>query len=76
MYFDLVGTIKTPSLRYYRYFLVLTNDHSCKSWIYFLSNKNINFRKFQEFKIQIKKNKKKDYKFKNRQREKILNSRI
>lgn len=66
MYFDLVGTIKTPSLRYYRYFLVLTNDHSCKSWIYFLSNKNINFRKFQEFKIQIKKNKKKDYKFKNR----------
>ena len=52
---DLVGPLKALSVSGSRYFIVFTDDFSCKSWVYFLKTKGEAFSKFQEFKLRIEK---------------------
>jgi hypothetical protein len=41
------------SLNEYLYYVLFIDDHSRKSWIYFLNNKDGVIAKFQEFKDQV-----------------------
>jgi hypothetical protein len=50
---DLVGPFKAASLSGSRYFIVFTDDFSCKSWVYFMKQKEESFQKFREFKAQV-----------------------
>jgi transposase InsO family protein len=43
---DLVGPLPTTSLQGSRYFVVFTDDHSRKSWVFFLKSKAETFSKF------------------------------
>lgn len=50
---DLMGPMQVPSLGGSRYVLVFTDDHSQKSWAFFLKGKDETFMKFHEFKARI-----------------------
>ena len=50
---DLCGPISSPSLSGYLCYVLLIDDFSRKSWIYFLKAKSETFNKFQEFKALI-----------------------
>ena len=52
---NLVGSIKTPSLSGSWYFVVFTNDYTCKSWIYFMKTKSQTFDTFLEFQHLVEK---------------------
>jgi transposase InsO family protein len=43
----------TPSLNGHLYYVILIDDFSRKSWIYFMKTKNETFKKFHEFKALI-----------------------
>ena len=46
----LCGPMKTPSLKGSRYFLLIVDDYTGLSWVYFLKEKSEAFQKFVEFK--------------------------
>jgi transposase InsO family protein len=50
---DVCGPMTIASLNGYLYYLLFINDHSRKTWIYFLKNKDGVLAKFQEFKAQV-----------------------
>lgn len=51
---DLCGPFLVPSLGKSRYFLLLTDDYSWKSWIYFLTSKSNTLAKFKIFHSMLK----------------------
>jgi hypothetical protein len=50
---DVCGPMIVASLNGYLYYVLFIDDHSRKTWIYFLKNKDGVLAKFQEFKAQI-----------------------
>jgi len=50
---DICNPMSTRSLRGYEYFVTFINDHSRKTWIYFLKTKGEVFNCFQEFKALV-----------------------
>ncbi|KAK2998211.1 hypothetical protein RJ639_023475 [Escallonia herrerae] len=51
---DLMGPTRTPSYSSFRYMMVIVDDFSRYSWVYFLNEKNKAFSKFLEFESIIK----------------------
>ena len=53
---DLCGPISSVSLRGYEYYVTFIDDHSRKTWIYFLKSKKYEevLQRFQEFKALVK----------------------
>lgn len=47
---DLMGPTKTPSYSSFRYVMILVDDFSRFTWVYFLENKSEAFSKFVQFK--------------------------
>lgn len=54
---NLCSPFKTTFLSSSRYFLIITNNYNCKTWIFFLKYKNNVIETFKEFHQQIKKTK-------------------
>ena len=52
-HFDICGPMSSPFLSGYLYYVLFFDDHSRKSWIYFLKAKSETFDKFKEFKTLI-----------------------
>ena len=50
---DICGPMSSPSLSGCLYYVLFIDDHSRKSWIYFLKAKSESFDKFKEFKALI-----------------------
>jgi hypothetical protein len=50
---DVCGPMTVASLNGYLYYVLFIDDHSWKTWIYFLKNKDRVLAKFQEFKAQV-----------------------
>ena len=50
---DICGPMSSPSLSGCLYYVLFIDDHSRKSWIYFLKAKNETFDRFKEFKALI-----------------------
>ena len=50
---DLVGPMHASSVENSHYFVVFTDDYTCKSWIYFMTAKSENFQMFQKFKSRV-----------------------
>jgi transposase InsO family protein len=50
---DVCGTMTIASLNGYLYYVLFIDDHSQKTWIYILKNKDGVLAKFQEFKAQV-----------------------
>jgi transposase InsO family protein len=50
---DVCGPMSVASLNVYLYYVLFIDDHSRKTWIYFLKNKDGVLAKFQEFKDQV-----------------------
>jgi hypothetical protein len=50
---DVCGPMTSPSLNGYMYYVLFIDDHSRKTWIYFLKKKDGVLAKFQEFKAQV-----------------------
>ena len=45
--------MQTTSLRGHAYYAYFIDDYSCKTWIYFLKNKDEVFERFKEFKALV-----------------------
>jgi len=52
---DICGKISKRSIGGAEYFLTLTDDKTCYSWVYMLKSKDQAFDKFQEWKAQVEK---------------------
>jgi transposase InsO family protein len=52
---DLCGPLPTRSIGHASYFVTFTDDHSRKTWIYFMASKDQTLAKFRIFKSQIEK---------------------
>jgi transposase InsO family protein len=50
---DVCGPMTVASLNGYLYYVLFIDDHSRKTWIYFLKNKDGVLAKLQEFKAQV-----------------------
>ena len=50
---DICGPMSSPSLSGCLYYVLFIDDHSRKSWIYFLKAKSETFDRFKEFKTLI-----------------------
>jgi transposase InsO family protein len=50
---DVCGPMTVASMNGYLYYVLFIDDHSWKTWIYFLKNKDGVLVKFQEFKAQV-----------------------
>ena len=50
---DICGLMSSPSLSGCLYYVLFIDDHSQKSWIYFLKAKRQTFDRFKEFKTLI-----------------------
>jgi transposase InsO family protein len=50
---NVCGPMTVASLNGYLYYVLFIDDHSRKTWIYFLKNKDGVLAKFQEFKAQV-----------------------
>jgi hypothetical protein len=50
---DVCGPMTVSSLNRYLYYVLFINDHSRKTWIYFLKTKDGVLARFQEFKAQV-----------------------
>jgi hypothetical protein len=50
---DVCGPMTIASLNGYLYYVLFIDDHSMKTWIYFLKNKDGVLAKFQEFKAWV-----------------------
>jgi hypothetical protein len=55
IHYDLCGPMTAPSLGDFLYYVIFIDDHSRKTWIYFMKAKSETFAKFQEFKTFIEK---------------------
>ena len=53
IHFDICGPMSSPSLSGCLYYVLFIDDHSQKSWIYFLKAKSETFDRFKEFKALI-----------------------
>ena len=53
IHFDICGTMSSPSLSGCLHYVLFIDNHSRKSWIYFLKAKSETFDKFKEFKALI-----------------------
>jgi transposase InsO family protein len=53
IHLDVCGSMIVASLNGYLYYVLFIDDHSRKTWIYFLKNKDGVLAKFQEFKAQV-----------------------
>jgi transposase InsO family protein len=53
IHLDVCGPMTIASLNGYLYYVLFIDDHSRKTWIYFLKNKDEVLAKFQEFKAQV-----------------------
>jgi hypothetical protein len=53
IHLDVCGPMIVASLNGYFYYVLFIDDHSRKTWIYFLKNKDGVLAKFQEFKAQV-----------------------
>ena len=55
IHFDLCGPMSSVSLRGYEYYVTFIDDHSRKTWIYFLKSKKSEevLQRFQEFKALV-----------------------
>lgn len=51
---DVSGRMSHVSLSGYEYYVLFIDDHSRKTWIYFLKTKSEGFKRFQEFKALVK----------------------
>ena len=51
---DVCGPISSVSLGGCEYYVKFIDDHSRKTWIYFLKTKSEVFKRFQEFKALVK----------------------
>jgi hypothetical protein len=50
---DVCGPMTVASLNEYLYYVLFIDDHSRKTWIYFLKTKDGVLTRFQEFKVQV-----------------------
>jgi transposase InsO family protein len=50
---DVCGPMSSPSLSGYEYYVTFIDDHSRKTWIYFMRTKNEVLSRFQEFKALV-----------------------
>ena len=50
---DICGPMSTRALSGAKYFVTFIEDHSRKTWIYFLKNKDEVFSQFKEFKALV-----------------------
>jgi transposase InsO family protein len=50
---DVCGPVSLVSLSGYEYYVTFIDDHSRKTWIYFMKTKDEAFRGFQEFKALV-----------------------
>jgi transposase InsO family protein len=50
---NVCGPMIVASLNAYLYYVLIIDDHSKKTWVYFLKNKDGVLAKFQEFKAQV-----------------------
>ena len=50
---DISGPMSSPSLSGCLYYVLFIDDHSRKSWIYFLKAKSETFDRFKEFRVLI-----------------------
>ena len=50
---DVCGPMTVASLNGYLYYVLFIDDHSRKTWIYFLKHKDGVLAKFQEFKARV-----------------------
>jgi hypothetical protein len=53
IHLDVCGPMNVASLNGYLYYVIFINDHSQKTWIYFLKTKDGVLARFQEFKAQV-----------------------
>ena len=53
IHFDICGPMSSPSLSGCLYYVLFIDDHSWKSWIYFLKGRCETFDRFKEFKALI-----------------------
>ena len=50
---DVCGPFSSPSLRGFRYYVIFIDDHSRKTWIFFMKKKDEVLSKFVEFKALV-----------------------
>jgi transposase InsO family protein len=50
---NVCGPMSSPSLSGYKYYVTFIDDHSRKTWIYFMKTKDEVFSRFQEFKALV-----------------------
>jgi transposase InsO family protein len=50
---DVCGPFSSPSLRGFRYYVIFIDDHSRKTWIFFMKNKDEVLSRFVEFKALV-----------------------
>jgi hypothetical protein len=53
--YDVCGSMSSPSLNVFLYYVIFIDDYSRKCWIYFLKDKSDTFDKFKEYKTFIEK---------------------
>jgi hypothetical protein len=53
IHIEVCGTMNVSSLNGYLYYVLFFDDHSQKTWIYFLKTKDGFLVRFQEFKSQV-----------------------
>jgi hypothetical protein len=53
IHLDVCGPMNVASLRKYLYYLLFIDDHSRKTWIYFLKTKDGVLARFQQFRAQV-----------------------
>jgi transposase InsO family protein len=53
IHLDVCGPMSSPSLSGYEYHVTFIDDHSRKTWIYFMRTKNEVLSRFQEFKALV-----------------------
>lgn len=54
IHLDVCGPMVVKYLGGHQYYVTFINDFSRKTWLYLLKNKHEVFKKFQEFKIEVK----------------------
>ena len=53
IHFDVSGQMSHVSLSGYEYYVLFIDDHSRRTWIYFLKTKSEVFKRFQEFRALV-----------------------
>ena len=53
VHFDVMGPTRTASYSGFRYMMIIVDDFSRYSWVYFLENKNEALNHFMQFKLMV-----------------------